>query len=140
MQLQPLKYSSVRILVEQQWQRWTSSSSGRSISVELSAAPAPPSPSTPSSIAALPAIVDAVGDDLTVLMDGGIRSGLDVLKALARGAKACLIGRAWAYALGAAGEAGVSGMLATLRQELRLAMSLTGCLDVREAGRDLLTG
>ena len=94
----------------------------------------------PSSIAALPAIVDAVGDDLTVLMDGGIRSGLDVLKALAMGAKACLIGRAWAYALGAAGEAGVSGMLATLRQELRLAMSLTGCLDVREAGRDLLTG
>ena len=93
----------------------------------------------PSSVAALPAIVEAVGDDLTVLMDGGVRSGLDVLKALALGAKACLIGRAWAYALGAGGEAGVSGMLAILRQELRLAMSLTGCLDVREAGRSLLT-
>jgi len=94
----------------------------------------------PSSIAALPGIVEAVGDELTVLMDGGVRSGLDVLKALALGAKACLIGRAWAYALGAGGEAGVAGMLAILRQELRLAMSLTGCLDVREAGRSLLTG
>ena len=92
----------------------------------------------PSSIAALPAIVEAVGDDLTVLMDGGVRSGLDVLKALALGAKACLLGRAWAYALGAGGEAGVAGMLAILRQELRVAMSLTGCVDVREAGRSLL--
>jgi L-lactate dehydrogenase (cytochrome) len=94
----------------------------------------------PSSIAALPAIVEAVGDDLTVLMDGGVRSGLDVLKALAVGAKACLIGRAWAYALGAGGEAGVARMLGIMRQELRLAMSLTGCLDIREAGRQLLTG
>ncbi len=92
----------------------------------------------PSSIAALPAVVKAVGDDLTVLMDGGVRSGLDVLKALALGAKACLIGRAWAYALGAGGEAGVAGMLAILRQELRMAMSLTGCVDVKAAGRSLL--
>ena len=92
----------------------------------------------PSAIAALPAIADAVGDDLTLLMDGGVRSGLDVLKALASGAKACLIGRAWAYALGAAGEAGVAGMLSILRQELRMAMSLTGCVDVRQAGRALL--
>ena len=60
-----------------------------------------------SAIAALPAIAEAVGGDLTVLMDGGVRSGLDVLKALASGAKACLIGRAWAWALGARGEAGV---------------------------------
>ena len=94
----------------------------------------------PSSIAALPAVVDAVGDDLTVLMDGGVRSGLDVLKALALGAKACLIGRAWAFALGAGGEAGVAGMLEIMRQELRMAMSLTGCVDVRAAGPDLLTG
>jgi len=92
----------------------------------------------PSSIAALPAVVEAVGDDLTVLMDGGVRSGLDVLKAMALGAKACLIGRAWAYALGAGGEAGVASMLAILRQELRMALSLTGCVDVREAGRELL--
>jgi L-lactate dehydrogenase (cytochrome) len=69
-----------------------------------------------------------------------VRSGLDVLKALALGAKACLIGRAWAFALGAGGEAGVAGMLAILREELRMAMSLTGCVDVRAAGRDLLTG
>jgi L-lactate dehydrogenase (cytochrome) len=92
----------------------------------------------PSSIAALPAVADAVGDQLTVLMDGGVRSGLDVLKALACGAKACLIGRAWAWALGARGEAGVAHMLAILRQELRMAMALTGCTDVREAGRELL--
>ncbi|MHB8529841.1 MAG: L-lactate dehydrogenase [Caulobacteraceae bacterium] len=92
----------------------------------------------PSSIAALPAIAEAVGEDLTVLMDGGVRSGLDVLKALASGAKACLIGRAWAFALAAGGEKGVERMLAILRQELRLAMSLTGCTDVRAAGRDLL--
>jgi len=92
----------------------------------------------PSSIAALPAIADAVGDDLTLLMDGGVRSGLDVLKALASGAKACLIGRAWAYALGARGEAGVTQMLGILRQELRMVMSLTGCVDVRQADRTLL--
>ena len=92
----------------------------------------------PSSIHALPKIAQAVGTDLTVLMDGGVRSGLDVLKALSLGAKACLIGRAWAYALGAGGEAAVAHMLDVLRQELRLAMSLTGCVDVADAGRDLL--
>ena len=92
----------------------------------------------PSTIAALPAIAEAVGGDLTVLMDGGVRSGLDVLKALALGAEACLIGRAWAYALGARGEAGVADLLAILRQELRMAMSLTGCTDVRAAGRELV--
>jgi L-lactate dehydrogenase (cytochrome) len=92
----------------------------------------------PAAIDALPAIADAVGADLTVLMDGGVRSGLDVLRALARGARACLIGRAWAYALAARGESGVSAMLETLRQELRVAMSLTGCVDARQAGRALL--
>ncbi len=91
-----------------------------------------------STIRVLPDIADAVGDDLTVLMDGGIRSGLDVLKALGLGAKACLVGRAWSWALGAGGEAGVARMLAILRQELRVAMSLTGCTDVADAGRDLL--
>ncbi len=91
-----------------------------------------------SAIRALPPIVDAVGQDLTVLMDGGIRSGLDVLKALSLGAKACLIGRAWAWALGAGGEAAVAHMLGVLRQELLVAMSLTGCVDVALAGPDLL--
>jgi len=71
-------------------------------------------------------------------MDGGVRSGLDVLKALALGAKACFIGRAWAYALGAGGEAQVARMLGTLRSELAVAMVLTGCATVRDAGRELL--
>ena len=92
----------------------------------------------PSSIHALPPIAQAVGDRLTVLMDGGVRSGLDVLKALASGARGCLIGRAWAWALGARGEAGVAHMLQILRQELRVAMALTGCVDVTSAGPDLL--
>ena len=92
----------------------------------------------PSSISALPAIAEAVGDQLTVLMDGGVRSGLDVLKALSLGAKACLIGRAWAWALGAGGETGVTNMLHTMRQELRMALALTGCTDVRRAGPELL--
>ena len=71
-------------------------------------------------------------------MDGGVRSGLDVLKALASGARACLVGRAWAWALGARGEAGVAHMLQILRGELRVAMALTGCVDVTSASRDLL--
>jgi L-lactate dehydrogenase (cytochrome) len=91
-----------------------------------------------SSISALPKIAQAVGSDLEVYMDGGVRSGLDVLKALALGAKACFVGRAWAYALGAGGEAQVAKMLATLRSELAVAMILTGCANVRDAGRDLL--
>ena len=91
-----------------------------------------------SSVAALPGIVDAVGGDLEVYMDGGIRSGLDVLKAMALGAKACFVGRAWAYALGAGGEATVTRMLEVLRSELAVAMILTGCANVRDAGRELL--
>jgi L-lactate dehydrogenase (cytochrome) len=91
-----------------------------------------------SSISALPKIAQAVGSDLEVYMDGGVRSGLDVLKALSLGARACLIGRAWAYALGAGGEAQVAKMLATLRSELAVAMILTGCANLRDAGRDLL--
>ncbi|HEY1414388.1 MAG TPA: L-lactate dehydrogenase [Caulobacteraceae bacterium] len=91
-----------------------------------------------SGIAALPAIAEAAGSDLAVLMDGGVRSGLDVLRALALGAKACLIGRAWAYALGGRGESGVTHMLRILRDELRVAMSLTSCVDVREADARLV--
>jgi L-lactate dehydrogenase (cytochrome) len=87
---------------------------------------------------AMPPIVEAVGEDLTVLMDGGVRSGLDVLKGLALGAKGVLIGRAWAYALAAGGEAGVTRMLTRMKAELEAAMSLTGCTDVKTAGLDLL--
>lgn len=91
-----------------------------------------------SGIRALPAIADAVGDDMTVLMDGGVRSGLDVVKALASGARGCFIGRAWAWALAARGEAGVAHVLQIMRQEMMMAMALTGCTDVKDAGRELL--
>lgn len=91
-----------------------------------------------SSVAALPAIADAVGAELEIYLDGGVRSGLDVLKALSLGAKACFIGRAWAYALGAGGEGAVTRMLETLRAELEVAMVLTGCRSAAEAGRELL--
>jgi L-lactate dehydrogenase (cytochrome) len=91
-----------------------------------------------STIRALPKVVDAVEGKVPVFMDGGIRSGLDVLKALALGARACFVGRAWAYALGAAGESGVRDMLDILREEIRIGMILTGCSDVNQATPDLL--
>lgn len=92
----------------------------------------------PSTAAALPGIAAAVGDRLTVLADGGVRSGLDVFRMLALGAKGVLIGRAWAYALAAGGEAGVAHLLRLLEAELRVAMALTGCTRVRDIGPDLL--
>jgi L-lactate dehydrogenase (cytochrome) len=91
-----------------------------------------------SAISALPRIADAVGNDLELYLDSGIRSGLDVLKALALGARTCFVGRAWAYALGAGGEAAITQMLGTLRAELEVAMILTGCQSVRSAGRELI--
>jgi len=91
-----------------------------------------------STITALPRIADAVGGDLEVYMDGGIRSGLDVLKALALGARACFVGRPWAWALGAGGQKAIEKMLDTIRAELAVAMILTGCNDVNAAGRALL--
>ena len=91
-----------------------------------------------SSISALPRIADAVGGDVEVYMDGGVRSGLDVLKALALGAKACFVGRPWAWALGAGGQKAVEKMLDTVRAELAVAMILTGCTDVKTAGKVLL--
>ncbi|HEV8020217.1 MAG TPA: alpha-hydroxy acid oxidase, partial [Candidatus Lustribacter sp.] len=94
----------------------------------------------PSSIAALPAIADAVGADVEVLFDGGIRSGADVLRALALGARACLIGRAYVYGLGAAGEAGVAKAIDILRTELDVALALTGTTSVRNVGRTVIAG
>jgi L-lactate dehydrogenase (cytochrome) len=79
-----------------------------------------------STIAALPGVVAAVGGRCEVLMDGGIRSGQDVLKALALGASACLVGRAFLYGLAANGEAGVSLALDIIRRELEITMALTG--------------
>ncbi len=91
-----------------------------------------------STIAALPAIAEAVDGGMPVLLDGGVRSGLDVVKALASGADACLVGRAWAWALGAAGEKGVAHVISVIRSEMLTALALTGCPDVRDAGRELL--
>jgi L-lactate dehydrogenase (cytochrome) len=92
----------------------------------------------PSTISALPAAVEAVEGKVEVLLDGGVRSGLDILRALALGANGVLIGRAWAFALGAQGGAGVTRMLEMLRQELMVAMALTGHDDVGSVGRDAL--
>lgn len=75
---------------------------------------------------ALPAIADAVGDQLTVLADGGVRSGLDVVRMLALGARGVLLGRAWAYALAGGGQAGVAHMLKLFESEMRVAAALTG--------------
>jgi L-lactate dehydrogenase (cytochrome) len=91
-----------------------------------------------SAISALPLIADAVGNDVELYLDSGIRSGLDVLKALALGARTCFVGRAWAYALGGGGQAAVARMLGTLRAELEVAMILTGCQSIRTASRELL--
>lgn len=93
-----------------------------------------------SSISALPRIADAVGADLEVFLDGGVRSGLDVLKAIALGAKACFIGRPWVYALGAGGQAAVTRLLTAMRAELEVAMVLTGCHKIADAGRELIDG
>jgi L-lactate dehydrogenase (cytochrome) len=92
----------------------------------------------PSTISMLPRVVDAVGDRAEVLFDGGVRSGQDVLKALALGAKGCLIGKAFLYALAAGGEAGVSLALDIIRRELAVSLALTGANDVRKVTRDIL--
>ena len=92
----------------------------------------------PSSISALPAIVDAVGRQIEVHMDGGIRSGQHVLKALALGAKGTYIGRAMVYGLGAMGEAGVEAALQIIRKELDLTMAFCGRTDVTTVDRGVL--
>ena len=89
---------------------------------------------------ALPPIAEAIAGRLPVLVDGGVRSGLDVVRMLALGADFVLLGRAWAYALAAAGEAGVAHVLELIDAEMRVAMALTGCTKVNEIGRDTLAG
>ena len=91
-----------------------------------------------SSIRALPYVRDAVGDSIEVWMDGGIRTGQDILKALAMGAKGTMVGRAFLYSLGAMGEAGVTRMLEILRSELDVSMALAGIDDVRKLNRSVL--
>jgi L-lactate dehydrogenase (cytochrome) len=87
---------------------------------------------------ALPAIADAVAGRIPVLVDSGVRSGLDVVRMLALGADFVLLGRAWAYALAADGEQGVRHMLSLIEAEMRVAMALIGCTKVRDIGDDVL--
>ena len=87
---------------------------------------------------ALPPIADAVGDRITVLADGGVRSGLDVVRMLALGAKGVLLGRAWAYALAGGGQAGVAHMLRLIEAEMRAAMSLTGVTSIDKISHEML--
>lgn len=87
------------------------------------------------SLRALPEVVDAVGDRAVVLMDGGVRRGSDIAKAICLGARAVLIGRAYAYGLGAAGEAGVARALQILRADLDRVLKLLGCASVPELNR-----
>ncbi len=91
-----------------------------------------------SSIRALPAIVEAVGDKIEVHLDSGIRSGQDVLKALALGAKGTYIGRSFVYGLGAMGEVGVTKALEIIRKELDISMAFCGRTDVKTLDRDVL--
>ncbi len=91
-----------------------------------------------SSIAALPSIVDAVGDQIEVHMDGGIRSGQDVIKALALGAKGTYIGRSFLYGLGAMGEEGVTKCLEIIERELDLTMAFCGVTDVKNVDKKIL--
>ena len=91
-----------------------------------------------SSIEALPAIVAAVGSDIEVWMDGGIRSGQDVLKARALGARGTLIGRAMVYGLGAMGEAGVTKALQIIHKELDITMAFCGHTDIQNVGQSIL--
>jgi L-lactate dehydrogenase (cytochrome) len=87
---------------------------------------------------ALPAIADAVGSELTVLADSGVRSGLDVIRLLALGARGVLLGRAWAFALAAGGEHRVSQMLAMFAHEIRTGMALTGVRAIDQIDRSIL--
>ena len=92
----------------------------------------------PSGAAALPGVAEAVGDQVEVLADGGVRSGLDVVKLMALGARACLLGRAWAWAVAARGEAGVAHVLEVIRADIDVALGLTGTTDVRDLTTDAL--
>jgi L-lactate dehydrogenase (cytochrome) len=94
----------------------------------------------PSSISALPAIAQAVGSDTEVLFDGGIRTGSDMLRALALGARACLIGRAYIYGLGAGGKPGVAKAIDILKKDLSVSMALTGTTRVGDIGPQILVG
>lgn len=91
-----------------------------------------------SSARALPAISNAVKGDIKILVDSGIRSGLDAVRMLALGADLCMIGRAFVYALAADGETGVANLLDIMQKEIRVAMTLTGAPSIQDVNRDCL--
>jgi len=92
----------------------------------------------PSSISALPAVADAVGAETEIMFDGGIRSGQDVMRALALGARSCLIGRSYVFGLGAGGQAGVARAIEIIRNELDVTMALCGVNRVRDIDRHVI--
>ena len=92
--------------------------------------------SSPAPIEVLPEIVDAVGDRMEVILEGGVRRGIHVLKALALGATVCSAGRPYLFGLGAGGEAGVDRALEILRSDIERDMRLLGCRNVGEITRD----
>ncbi len=94
--------------------------------------------SVPSTVRALPAVVDAVGSDVEVLVDGGIRTGLDVVKMMALGARAVLVGRAWAWAVAARGQSGVRHVLAVIKADIDVALGLTAHTSIADLDRSAL--
>ena len=92
----------------------------------------------PSSISMLPPIVEALGSDIEIMFDGGIRSGQDLARALALGARSCMSGRAYIYGLGAGGQAGVARAIEIMRNELDVTMALTGVTNVAELDRRVI--
>ena len=94
--------------------------------------------SVPSTARALPEVVDAVGDRVEVLADGGVRTGLDVVKMLALGARAVLIGRPWAWAVAARGEPGVHNVLEVMEADIDIALGLTGHTSLATLDRSAL--
>jgi L-lactate dehydrogenase (cytochrome) len=92
----------------------------------------------PSAISALPRVVDAVGSEVEILFDSGVRTGADIMRALAQGARACIIGRSYIYGLGAGGQAGVSHVVELLRKEFDVTMALCGVKSVAEISRDVI--
>jgi L-lactate dehydrogenase (cytochrome) len=94
----------------------------------------------PSSISMLPRIADALGSDIEIMFDGGIRSGQDLFRALALGANACLSGRAYIYGLGAGGQIGVARAIEIIRNELDVTMALTGVKNAQQIDRHTIAG
>jgi L-lactate dehydrogenase (cytochrome) len=92
----------------------------------------------PSAISALPRVVDAVGSEIEVMFDSGVRTGADMMRALALGARSCIVGRSYIYGLGAGGQAGVARAIEILQKELDVTMALCGVKSVAEISRDVL--